>query len=262
MFLTQLILKRKKLDPAKTVKPMILNATNSKMVRQITGSPFLEDWQNVKVMICVERVKNRQEFVDELRIYPAITQKKILTPSKVESWERAKQSYLNTGSLEKVLAHVEMSLEDQEPSRRSALMQWYNVQQNTGDWDTLRLGKVSASQFSGFMANQGKAFGEPARRYALQIALKIINGKKSDVSFTNEHMLRGREQEPIARKLYEETNLVDVTNGGFFDCGKYGDSPDGLVRDDGVIAIKSVTAPGIMPLWNANLLTLLTNGNS
>lgn len=35
-------------------------------------------------------------------------------------------------------------------------MQWYNVQQNTEEWDTLRLGKVTASQFSSFMANQGK----------------------------------------------------------------------------------------------------------
>ncbi|MDR5611649.1 MAG: hypothetical protein RAM36_00995 [Arsenophonus sp.] len=104
----------KEIRPGETVKPMILNATNSKMVRQITGSPFLEDWKNVKVMICVERVKNRQEYVDGLRIYPAIIKKKILTPSQVESWERAKQSYLNTGSLEKVLAHVEMSPEDQE----------------------------------------------------------------------------------------------------------------------------------------------------
>lgn len=47
--------KEKQIRPGEKVKPMILNATNSKMVRQITGSPFLEDWQNVKVMICVER---------------------------------------------------------------------------------------------------------------------------------------------------------------------------------------------------------------
>ncbi|WP_254591871.1 YqaJ viral recombinase family protein [Candidatus Williamhamiltonella defendens] len=55
-------------------------------------------------------------------------------------------------------------------------------------------------------------------------------------------MLRGHEQEPIARRLYEETNFVDITNGGFFDCVEYGDSPDGLVGNDGVIEIKSVTA--------------------
>ncbi|WGM05008.1 YqaJ viral recombinase family protein [Arsenophonus nasoniae] len=122
-------------------------------------------------------------------------------------------------------------------------MQWYDVQQNTEEWDSLRLGKVTASQFNCFMANQGKTFGEPAKRYALQIALEIINEKKSEFSFTNEHMLRGHEQEPIARRLYEETNFVDVTNGGFFDCGDYGDSPDGLVGDNGIIEIKSVTAP-------------------
>lgn len=106
--------KEKQIRPNEKLKPMILNATNSKMVRQITGSPFLEDWQNVKVMICVERVKNRQEYVDGLRIYPAITKKKILTPIQIETWEKAKQSYINNGSLDKVLAHVEMSLEDQE----------------------------------------------------------------------------------------------------------------------------------------------------
>lgn len=76
-------------------------------------------------------------------------------------------------------------------------MQWHDVQQNTEGWDELRLGKVTASQFSCFMANQGKTFGEPAKRYALQIALEIITGKKSEFSFTNEHMLRGHEQEPI-----------------------------------------------------------------
>ncbi|WP_334473032.1 YqaJ viral recombinase family protein [Arsenophonus sp. PmNCSU2021_1] len=122
-------------------------------------------------------------------------------------------------------------------------MQWHDVQQNTEVWDALRLGKVTVSQFNCFMANQGKAFGEPAKRYALQIALEIITEKKSEFSFTNDHMLRGHEQEPIARRLYEETNFFDVTNGGFFDCGDYGDSPDGLVGNDGVIEIKSVTAP-------------------
>ncbi|WP_193432654.1 YqaJ viral recombinase family protein [Candidatus Williamhamiltonella defendens] len=74
------------------------------------------------------------------------------------------------------------------------------------------------------------------------MALEIIKGKKSEFSFTNEHMLRGHEQEPIARRLYEETNFVDITHGGFFDCVEYGDSPDGLVGNDGVIEIKSVTA--------------------
>jgi hypothetical protein len=122
-------------------------------------------------------------------------------------------------------------------------MTFHDVEQNTDEWLEMRLGKATASNFGCFMANDGKAFGDPAKRYALQIALEISTGKRSEFSFSNEHMERGHEQEPVARMLYEEEHFVDVSNGGFFDCGDYGDSPDGLVAHDGVVEIKSVIAP-------------------
>lgn len=122
-------------------------------------------------------------------------------------------------------------------------MQFIDVPQNTDEWLALRLGKATASQFSCFMANEGKAFGEPAKRYALQLALETLTGRKADHSFSNEHTERGHEQEPVAKMLYEQEHFCTVTNGGFFDCGDYGDSPDGLVGFDGVIEIKSVIAP-------------------
>jgi hypothetical protein len=118
-----------------------------------------------------------------------------------------------------------------------------DVQQNTPEWDDLRLGKATASQFSTFMAHDGKAFGEPAKRYALRIALERLTGRKAEYSFKNDDMERGHEQEPVARMLYEETHFIDVGNGGFFDHGEYGDSPDGLVGNDGIVEIKSVIAP-------------------
>ncbi|EFM0154195.1 YqaJ viral recombinase family protein [Escherichia coli] len=121
-------------------------------------------------------------------------------------------------------------------------MIWHDVEQNGDEWDALRLGKATASNYGIIMANDGKAFGDPAKRYALQLALEQIKGCKSEFSFSNEHMERGHEQEPIARMLYEEMNFVDVDNGGFFDHETYGDSPDGLVGNDGVIEIKSVIA--------------------
>jgi hypothetical protein len=121
-------------------------------------------------------------------------------------------------------------------------MQWHDVQQNSEEWFALRLGKATASKFGTFMANDGKAFGDPAKDYALQLALEQATGRKAEYSFTNEHMERGHEQEPVARMLYEDEYFVEVTNGGFFDWGSYGDSPDGLVGDDGVVEIKSVIA--------------------
>lgn len=122
-------------------------------------------------------------------------------------------------------------------------MYFHDVAQNTEEWMALRLGKATCSNFACFMANDGGAFGEPAKKYALQIALEIDTGRKAEFSFSNEHTERGHEQEPVARMLYEGEHFVSVSNGGFFDCGDYGDSPDGLVGDDGVIEIKSVTAP-------------------
>ncbi len=123
------------------------------------------------------------------------------------------------------------------------MAKFHDVQQNTDEWQALRLGKATASSFGTFMANYGKPFGEPAKRYALQIALERLTGKKAEHGFSNEHMERGHEQEPVARMMYAEQTFCDVGNGGFFDCGQYGDSPDGLVGSEGVIEIKSVLAP-------------------
>lgn len=122
------------------------------------------------------------------------------------------------------------------------MSRWIDVQQNTDEWMALRLGKPTCSMFGTFMANYGNAFGEPAKREALRIALERLTGKKAEHSFSNDHTERGHEQEPVAKMLYEEEHFCEVTNGGFFDCGDYGDSPDGLVGDVGIIEIKSVIA--------------------
>ena len=121
-------------------------------------------------------------------------------------------------------------------------MIFHDVPQNTDEWMELRCGKATASNFACIMANDGKAFGDPAKRYALQIALERITGKKAEIGFSNSHTERGHEQEPVARMLYEDENFTSIANGGFFDWSEYGDSPDGLVGVDGVLEIKSVIA--------------------
>lgn len=120
--------------------------------------------------------------------------------------------------------------------------QWHDVEQNTDVWMQLRIGKATASNAGCFMANGDGAFGEPAKKYALQIALEIATGRKAEYSFSNEHTERGHVDEPVARMHYEDAEFVTVTNGGFFDCGDHGDSPDGLIGTDGVLEIKCVTA--------------------
>jgi len=117
--------------------------------------------------------------------------------------------------------------------------EFINVEQNTDEWYALRAGKLTSSNLSKVMANLGKAFGEPAKKYSVNIAIEQITGNPISSNYSNDHMERGHEQEPIARNLYEQEMFCEVDNGGFFDGGFIGCSPDGIL-DDGVIEIKSV----------------------
>ena len=119
-------------------------------------------------------------------------------------------------------------------------MIFFDIEQNTDEWKEARKGKITGSALGKIMANEQGAFGQPAHAYALQLALERITGKINENNYSNQHMERGHKQEPIARMLYEETFFADVSNGGFFDLGNIGCSPDGLVGSDGIIEIKSV----------------------
>lgn len=85
-----------------------------------------------------------------------------------------------------------------------------------------------------------KAFGDLANKLAVDIAVARLTGKSPTIGYSNDHMERGHQQEPVARQLYEDKYFCNVLNGGFFENGKTGCSPDGLIGDNGVIEIKSV----------------------
>lgn len=119
------------------------------------------------------------------------------------------------------------------------MFEFIDVQQNTDEWLSLRAGKLTSSKLGTIMAKEGGAFGEPAKKYAVNIAIEQITGEPISSDYSNDHMQRGHEQEPVARMLYEAETFCEVSNGGFFDGGFVGCSPDGMV-DNGCIEIKSV----------------------
>lgn len=118
-------------------------------------------------------------------------------------------------------------------------IKFYDVEQNTDEWHELRAKKVTASGLSKIMANYGKAFGDPAKAYARNIAFERVFNKPAPSGITTQAMREGHEKEPRARAEYMAQYFVDVENGGFFDCGDFGCSPDGLIVGGGVIEIKS-----------------------
>ena len=105
----------KEIRPGENIKPMILNASNSKTMRNLTGSPFIDDWVNVSVMIYVDNnVRFGKEIVEGLRISPNKPEKRTITPENKQAWANAKAAYLRDGNLKSVLSRVIMSEDDQE----------------------------------------------------------------------------------------------------------------------------------------------------
>lgn len=50
------------------IKPMVVNATNSKTLEKLLKTPYIEDWAGRKIQIGVESVKAFGDVVDALRV--------------------------------------------------------------------------------------------------------------------------------------------------------------------------------------------------
>jgi len=100
------------------IKPMVLNATNSKIVRGFAGgSPFVEDWNNIKVQLYIDpAVKMKGETVGGVRINPNPVQskKQVITKQTETMWNNAKAAYKRDGNLDAVLARCDISEDDQK----------------------------------------------------------------------------------------------------------------------------------------------------
>ena len=98
------------------LKPMILNATNSKTLKKLADSPFIEDWHNIRVTIYVDpNVRFGKETMEGLRINPNKPKegKSFLTPDLTINWNNAKLAFIRDGNLISVLKRVNMSVEHQ-----------------------------------------------------------------------------------------------------------------------------------------------------
>lgn len=95
----------KELRPGELLKPMILNATNSRTMKHLTGSPFIDDWCNIHVTVYVDSsIKFRGDVVDGLRISsekPSLI-KPLLTKSNINVWANAVSAYKRDGNFGKI----------------------------------------------------------------------------------------------------------------------------------------------------------------
>ena len=97
------------------IKPMVLNATNSKIMKSfaVGKSPFVEDWNNKLIELYIDSsVKMKGQIVGGVKIRPVqpILEKPELTPEHPR-WEEAKKAIIE-GKEEGVLKVYKISPEN------------------------------------------------------------------------------------------------------------------------------------------------------
>ena len=94
----------KEIRKGEPLKPMILNAGNSRTMKKLTGSPYLDDWSSIHVTIYVDpNVRFGRDTVEGLRIStekPRM-QKPELMPGTPQ-WKNAIDAYKRDGNLDAV----------------------------------------------------------------------------------------------------------------------------------------------------------------
>ncbi len=105
------------------LKPMILNATNCKLMKKFAGSVFINDWNNVPVQIYVkDDIKAFGEITEGLRIRP--TQPNMSKPKLIPgipAWNKAIEFLSKEGTIEKIREKYDLSEVDEETLKASVL---------------------------------------------------------------------------------------------------------------------------------------------
>lgn len=62
----------REIRPGEPLKPMILNVHNSRVMKDMCGSPFIDDWSGRVTVYVDQNVKFGRDLVEGLRITPAL----------------------------------------------------------------------------------------------------------------------------------------------------------------------------------------------
>lgn len=93
------------------LKPMILNATNSKVMKKLADSPFIDDWTNITISVFVDHnVRMMGEITDGLRIGKPPERKQL--QQGTAQWDNAVTAFKRDGNLDAVTLRVDVSPEN------------------------------------------------------------------------------------------------------------------------------------------------------
>jgi len=122
-------------------------------------------------------------------------------------------------------------------------MRTIDVIQGSVDWELVRLGRPTSSQFHRLITATGKA-STSAEGYLNELLAEWAIGEPCH-DFKSDAMMRGTELEQEAADYYEYEYDVTLQKVGFVTTndGRIGCSPDRLVGNEGLLEIKNPLAP-------------------
>jgi hypothetical protein len=108
------------------------------------------------------------------------------------------------------------------------MIKFHDVEQNSEEWDAVRLGKFTASSFSDlFMKPDTLGY----KKAISNVVYQRISGKTYDLNYSSKRMDAGHELELLAREHYELTTFETILTGGFYEFNEWvGASPDGRIE--------------------------------
>lgn len=111
----------KEIRKGEQLKPMILNASNSRTMRNLANSAFIDDWQNIKVTVYVDHnVRFGRDTVEGLRISTEKPNVRHVLQQGTKQWGNAIAALKRDGNLEKVKSRVDVTPEDEKLLKEQA----------------------------------------------------------------------------------------------------------------------------------------------
>ncbi len=106
----------KEIRQGEELKPMILNAHNSRIMRDFASSHFIDDWNDVAVTIYVDsQVRFGKNTVEGLRISPERpNQRPMISMNKPKMWQNAIDAFKRDGNFDEVLKRADLSEDDMQ----------------------------------------------------------------------------------------------------------------------------------------------------
>lgn len=132
-------------------------------------------------------------------------------------------------------------------------MKIHNVEQGSGEWEQVRIGKPTASEFHRIITPKKLSISSQRFDYCYRLVAERLLNRPMESLHGVETMERGKENEPKAALAYQFEHSVEINKVGFIttDDNSLGASPDRLIAGTAAAVEIKCVAPQVIVKYMA-----------